>query len=629
MFESEAKFRALLEAAPDAIVWVAADGRIALVNAQAEALFAYKREELIGQLVEILVPQAAREMHSVHRSGYAATPVTRPMGAGMELAARRKDGSEFPAEISLSTIETEEGTLVSAAIRDGTVRKQAAIISSSPHAIISKNLEGIILSWNPAAERLYGYRASEIIGRSVEVLLPPDRLEEELTVLRRIGDGERIPEYETVRVRADGTQVDVASTMWLITDHSGAAVGVSTIARDISERKQAEADRRALEDRMNQSQRLESLGQLAGGIAHDFNNLLAVILNYAGFVADEIKDNESARADVEEIRAAAERAARLTHQLLIFGRRETIEPELLDLSTIVDNVQTLLSRTIGEHVGFVVRTPANLPAIRADRGQMEQVLLNLAVNARDAMPEGGTLTIETDIAELDEAAVRVHPGMRPGRHVQLSVSDTGVGMSPDVIARAFEPFFSTKSKEEGTGLGLATVYGIVTEAGGSVTIDSEPGLGTTVRVYIPADEEAIVSAPGNGHQKRSAEHSESVLVVEDQDAMRRVTARILRRNGFSVIEAASGEEALSLATENAFQLLLTDVVMPQMSGRELAERVQELKPGVAVLFMSGYSQGVLGPRRALEDGVVLIQKPFTERALLEKVHSAMSLHPSD
>jgi PAS domain S-box-containing protein len=616
---ADEKFRELLEAAPDAIVGVNTGGNIAIVNAQAEKLFGYERDELIGEPIEILVPLGARDRHPEHRARYLSDPHPRPMGGGMELAARRKDGSEFPAEISLSALDTDDGMLVSAAIRDGTDRRQAAIISSSSDAIISQTLDGAITTWNPAAARMYGYEAVDILGRNIDVLIPAENRVRERALLASVAAGQHVAEYEAVRIRADGTRIDIARTASPILDAAGVVIGVSTIARDITERTRAAAERRSLEDRLNQSQRLESLGQLAGGIAHDFNNLLAVILNYATFVAEEIPEHAPARADLDQIRIAAERAAGLTHQLLIFGRRETIQPEILDLNAAVTEVQTLLSRTIGEHVDLVVRAAPDLPSVIGDRGQLEQVLVNLAVNARDAMPDGGTLTIETSAATIDEESARLRPGLRAGHYVTLAVSDTGSGMSPEVIGHAFEPFFTTKPKGEGTGLGLATVYGIVTEAGGAVVLYSEGGLGTTVRVYLPASTAAIAPpAPDRRPDPRQG-NGEIVLVVEDEQAMREVALRILVRNGYNVLEASGGREALSILESQECDLLLTDVIMPNMLGPELAARIHERHPGLPVLYMSGYSEGVLGPQRLLDDTIALIQKPFDEHALVERV----------
>ena len=385
--------------------------------------------------------------------------------------------------------------------------------------------------------------------------------------------------------------------------------------------------RQELEDRLHQSERLESLGQLAGGIAHDFNNLLAVILNYATFVAEAIEDDAAASQDMEEIRSAAERAVRLTQQLLIFARRETSQPQALDLDDVVADVESLLSRTLGEHVELVVHRSTHRVRVLGDRGQIEQVLVNLAVNARDAMPSGGTLTIETAPATVpsDPAGSTLPPELAPGSYVQLSVSDTGSGMEAETVSHAFEPFFSTKPKGAGTGLGLATVYGIVAEAGGTVVIYSELGLGTTIRAYLPeavsggvAPTPVPVTVPPQGA-------GETILVVEDEAAIRTVTARILERNGYGVLQVEDGRTALDVAVDHEFDLLLTDVVMPQMSGRELAARMAEQGTVRPVLFMSGYSQGVLGPQRHLDVDVDLVQKPFTEHELIAHVYEA--LHP--
>lgn len=614
----------LLEAAPDAIVAVDGNGCIVLANAQVEQLFGYERHELLGEPIEVLVPESVRGMHVCHRESYRAHPVTRPMGAGRELAARRKDGSEFPAEISLSAIETGDGLLVSAAIRDGTLRKQAAIVASSADAMVSQRLDGTITSWNSAAERLYGYSASEVLGRNIDFLVPPERREEEHAIVDRVVHGERIDDFETVRVRRDGSPVEIAKSMAPILDTAGVVIGVSRIARDITERKRAEKERRALEERLNQSQRLESLGQLAGGVAHDFNNLLAVILNYATFAAEDVADHDAVRSDLEAIRTAAERAARLTQQLLTFARRGSIQPEVLDLNGVVDDVKTLLSRTIGEHVCLDVRFAPLLPAVHVDRGQIEQVLMNLAVNARDAMPDGGTLTIETNTIELEAENARLRPHVGAGLYVQLTVSDTGLGMTADVAAQAFEPFFTTKPKGQGSGLGLATVYGIVAAAGGATSVYSEPGLGTTIRIYLPALDGAVPQA-----QRRLVSHpahgdGRTVLVVEDEPAMRAVTARILARSGYAVLQAANGDEALAVAAHHDCDLLLTDVVMPAMSGPELASRMRQRRPGLKVLFMSGYSHGVLAPRGVLDREIELIEKPFDPAQLLERVESVLS-----
>jgi signal transduction histidine kinase len=392
----------------------------------------------------------------------------------------------------------------------------------------------------------------------------------------------------------------------------------------LEEQVQAQAERERVENRLHQSQRLESLGMLAGGVAHDFNNLLNVILNCAGFVAEETADKESVRADVGEIIKAAGRAAQLTRQLLIFGRGDQVQLKALDLNVVIADVQSLLVRSIGENVQLVVHPSASLPPVQADRGQLEAVLVNLAVNARDAMPGGGILTIELGVILLDHEDTGLLPPLSPGCYVTLSVSDTGVGMSPDLVARVFEPFFTTKPQGQGTGLGLATVHGIVTAAGGGLSVQSTPGAGTTVRAFYPAAEEPasadtamVVTAGARGR-------GETILVVEDEPAVLRAVTRILQRNDYSVLAATTGTEALALAVDHGFDLLLTDAVMPGMSGLELADRVRQTRPQASVLFMSGYSPDLAGSGRALPVDVPLVQKPFTERALLEAIRAAVA-----
>ena len=765
----EAKFRGLLEAAPDAIVVLDDRGRIGLVNAQVERLFGYTREELAGQPVELLVPDWGRAVHPRDGRGYLTDPRPRRMGAGQELVARRKNGEEFPADLSLSPIETEEGQVVAAAIRDVSDRRRAeeaqawlaSIVQSSHDAIVGKSLDGAITSWNPGAERLYGYTADEMIGQRLDVVIPPDSTEEEAAMLGRVVHGNRVEEYQSRRVHKDGRLIDVSVTLSAIA-HSNVVVGVASIVRDITERQRADvklrglldaapdavlglgadgrivlvnaqvgrlfgyrrdeligqpvdilvpgipvigrayfaqvdprpmgagmqlaarrkdgtefpaeislsaletpegllvsaavrdvterieaqaererlkaqAERERLERRLHQSQRLESLGQLAGGVAHDFNNLLAVILNYTSFIAEGLaaplngddERRDSVRRDVEQVRLAAERATRLTHQLLAFARREVVQPELLSLNAVIGEMEQLLRQTIGEHVELVTSLDPGLSGVMADPGQIEQVLVNLAVNARDAMPAGGTLKIDTDNLWIDKAYSARRPSIEVGPHVRLRVSDTGTGMEQDVAARAFEPFFSKKSKGEGSGLGLATVYGIVTQAGGDAQLYSVLGTGTTFSAVFPA---------AQGSDARVKEHAdapsvgrgETVLVVEDEEAMREVTRRILTRNGYTVITAAGGSEALALAAEHAgdIHLLVTDVVMPQMLGKEVAERVLAIRPDIRILFMSGYAHPVLASKGTLEPGVTLIEKPFTEAAFLAKARKVLEDEPA-
>ncbi len=350
-------------------------------------------------------------------------------------------------------------------------------------------------------------------------------------------------------------------------------------------------------------------------------------MNYAAFVAQETTDKPTVQADIEQIQAAAERAARITRQLLIIGRRQMTKREALGLNAIVTGSRDLLASAVGAAIEIRVDPAADLPSIVADRGQVEQVLLNLAVNARDAMPHGGTLTIETSLADLDDGYARLHPGVDIGRYVELAVSDTGTGMSAEVAAHMFEPFFTTKPVGQGTGLGLATVYGIVTGAGGSISVDSEEGTGTIFRLFFPAVAAAALatSAAAAGDARGNGE---TILVVDDEPPVLQLTSRILRQNGYATLEAGTFEEALSLASSHNLQLLLTDSVMPRVSGQTLAGRMTELRPGLPVLYMSGYSPDMMSAQHAPAERMMFIQKPFTSRDLLEKVQAALTTPPS-
>jgi signal transduction histidine kinase/ActR/RegA family two-component response regulator len=378
------------------------------------------------------------------------------------------------------------------------------------------------------------------------------------------------------------------------------------------------------EARLRQVQRLETVGQLAGGIAHDFNNLLAVILNSADFALDELGRDDPTREDVREIRKAAERAAELTSQLLVFSRRGVVRAQVVNLTEILEDVEGLLERTLTENIELEIEVEPSLPPVKADPGQLEQVILNLAVNARDAMHEGGLLEIELAALELEAPAAKAHD-LEPGTHVRMMVRDSGRGMSEWEIEHAFEPFFSTKPKGQGTGLGLATVYGIVTQAGGRIEIDSELGGGTTMTIYFPATEEV---APDRGESEAAPSEGAgdaTILVVEDEEAVRRLTCRILSSQGYSVVEASDGQSALRAweASGNKVDLLLTDVVMPGMSGKELAERLSQYQPDLVPVFMSGYTDDVVLRHGINGEIPNLVQKPFGAEALLSAVRGAL------
>ncbi|MGA2519479.1 MAG: PAS domain S-box protein [Acidimicrobiales bacterium] len=756
----------------DAVVVVGSDGTIIAASGTAASLFGYPEDELVGQPVELLVPDSHRALHEDRRLSGAPASHGRALGTGRWFEARRKDGTTFAADIALTQMRRGADVVTTAVVRDvsgarATPDTEAwlnSITDASQDALIGTTVDGAITLWNPGAQWLYGYAAAEVVGCPIDLLCTAGEHERARETRQAVGRGELVLPYEIEHVRKDGTLTPVLITHRSVTGASGDVMGIVTVHRDESERVRAEtmfrglleaapdamvcvgtdgyiavvneeterlfgyprcqlvgapiemlvpdahrtahaghraayfeaprprimgegrqvtarradgtefpvdinlsgplqtadgtlisaairdvseriatdAERERLkaeaaqqrfESQMHRSRRLESLGQLAGGVAHDFNNLLGIILNYTAFAAEEVAAASAERTDerwtavaddLDQARLAAERGAHLTRQLLAVGQREVFRPEIVDLSDVVRGVEALLRRAVGEDVDVVASFAPDLRPVMADPGKIEQVLVNLAVNARDAMPGGGTLCIDTSNVVIDADHTVERPGARLGPHVRMRVSDTGVGMERDVMERAFEPFFTTKPSGVGTGLGLATVYGIISQAGGDTQIYSEPGIGTSVSVLLPATD-AEASVLFEEASDVGAARGETVLVVEDEEAMRALTVRILLGHGYRVIAAGSGSDALIAAADHAgvIDLLLTDVVMPQMLGKEVAQRIVALRPGVRVMFMSGYAQPVLSSRGTLDPEVTLLGKPFTKAVLLATVRDVL------
>ena len=627
--DSETRLRAIIDTALDALIGMNAKGMITEWNPRAEEIFGWARREVIGQkLADLIIPARYREAHERGLRHFMETGEGPVLHRRVELTGLRRDGTEFPAEFTISPLKRGNTYVFNAFVSDITERKRAeeirvrlaSIVESSNDAIISKTLEKIVTSWNMGAERTFGYTADEVIGKHIEFLIPQDRLDEESQIIERVKQGEHITNFETVRRRKDGKEINIALTISPIEDGAGSIIGFSMIARDITEQKRLDAQ-------LRQSQKMEGIGQLAGGIAHDFNNLLTVINSYSDMVLDEHDFSDPfARNGIEQIKEAGHRAASLTRQLLMFSRQQVLEPKVLDLNDVVSNIGKLLRRLIGENITQVLCLHPALGRVKIDPGQMEQIIMNLAVNARDAMPGGGQLTIETDNVELDNTYARTHALVQPGPYVMLSVSDTGCGMDADTQARIFEPFFTTKEPGNGTGLGLATVDGIVKQSGGNLWVHSELGKGTTLKIYLPRVEQGSELPEPGAAPAELLRGSETVLLVEDDDMVRALAQAILERNGYHVLAARNVHDALRFAQEGPEQirLLLTDTIMPGMNGPDLAKRVQSIRPEIKVLLMSGYSDKVISSTAALEPGTVLLQKPFTPQSLTKKVHEVLT-----
>jgi len=515
--------------------------------------------------------------------------------------------------------------------REGLVRERA-VLDAALDCIVTMDHEGRILDFNPAAERTFGYRREEVVGRLLgETIVPPSLRQRHREGLERYLAGNEPAiigkRLELTGLRADGTEFPL-EVLVARGDVAGRPFFAGYL-RDLSEQKRSAEEQASLEDQLRQAQKMDAIGRLAGGIAHDFNNMLTVIGGESELLLAAMEEDDPHRDDVERIRETSERAAALTRQLLAFSRQQAIKPQLIDLNNAVEDVVPMLRRVIGEDVELVTHLEPELAEIHADPGQIDQVILNLAVNARDAMPAGGTLTVETASADVDRDYATRHASIPvdPGSYVVLAITDTGSGMDAETQSRIFEPFFTTKGPTEGTGLGLSTVYGIARQTGGFVWVYSEPEHGATFKVYLPlakagqlrpdpaAQEPSAALAPG----------SETILLVEDSETVRAVVRRILGAQGYDVIEAADADEALAAhdTRRGEIQLLISDIVMPGASGVELSERLLAREPAIRTLFMSGYSESTAGGVAAIPTGAGFIQKPFTPDALAKEVRQIL------
>ena len=498
-----------------------------------------------------------------------------------------------------------------------------AIIQAAPVAIVAMDRESRVTIWNKGAENIFGWKADEVMGKPAPLM--PDAKDDEM---RGIFDmalrGETVTGIEVRRTRSDDREIDVALSTAPLRDASNHITGVIGVLTD-------ETERNHLENQLSQIQKLDSVGRFAGGIAHDFNNLLTIINGYSELMINRLNANDPLHKNVQEIRQAGERASSLTRQLLTFSRRQVLQPKVIDLNTVVADMDKMLRRLIGEDIELRTVLSRSLGRVKVDPAQMEQTIMNLAVNARDAMPQGGTLIIETANVELDESYAAKHPNQHPGSYVMLAVSDTGIGMDSEIKAHIFEPFFTTKEEGRGTGLGLSIVYGIVKQSGGHIWVYSEKYKGTTFKIYLPRVDEMAETARATQAGLPMANPGETVLVVEDEDSVRALAAGILRMCNYEVLEARNGGEALMICERQGspITLMLTDVIMPTISGPQLAARVLKVQPRMKVLFMSGYTDEAIIAHGVVDVKKAFVQKPFRPDALAQKVRETLDAAAKD
>ncbi len=625
----EERLRRLLDSAPDAMVIAGNDGRIVLVNTQTERLFGYQREELLGQPVEVLVPERFWKHHRAHRTNYMVNPQARAMGAGNELYGLKKDGTEFPVEISLSPQQTDEGVLVSSTIRDITERKRVddalrqseanfrAMIEDA-YGVYRATPEGKLLVVNDALVKMLGYRSREevlALNLATDVF---DKGEYTPLLFDQPATRKQFAKLETRWKRKDGELVPVEISGRGVRDDTGKVLYYEVIAENVSHM-------RGVERRLRHVQKMEAIGRLAGGIAHDFNNVLGVVVAYSEMLVEKLRDNPELLPLAASIASAVERGGTLTRQLLAFSRQQVLEPRVFSVAEHLDGIKDMLARVIGEDIRLRILPGDRKLRVKVDPTQLEQVIMNLVVNARDAMPEGGALTIETSEFDIDDEYCSRNPEARPGRHVMVAVTDSGCGMSQDVLARIFEPFFTTKEQGKGTGLGLATIYGIVKQSGGHISVYSELGHGTTFKVYLPVTLEETEKAEPPSPERAVPRGEETILLVEDEESLRCVTKEYLANKGYQVIVAEDFQKALEASdTESRrIDLLVTDVVLPGSSGPKLADRLASSRPEMKVLFVSGYTADALVHGDVHRTDFAFLSKPFSLNTLARKIRGIL------
>ncbi|CAN5203682.1 hypothetical protein BH11MYX1_BH11MYX1_33060 [soil metagenome] len=625
---SEEQYRRLFETARDGILILDAEtGCVVDANPFMTTLTGYAREDLLGTHLWELGPfadtaAAEASFAELQADGYARYD---------DLPLKTRDGREVSVEFVSNVYDVGTKRVIQCNVRDLTVRKQAEAELRIRDRAIEAVAQGIIITdaskadnpiiyASPGFLRLTGYASEDVLGRNCRFLQGAATDSEPIATLRRAIRAGQACTVELLNFRADGTPFWNSLAVSPVRDEAGRVTNFVGVQTDSTARRRLEAH-------YLQAQKMEAVGRLAGGVAHDFNNLLSVISSYAELIREELKPGDPIRADVEEIHAAASRATVLTRQLLAFSRQQVFETKVLSLNAVLGGVEKMIGRLIGADIEVTILPTNELGNIRADPGQLEQVLMNLSVNARDAMPQGGKLTIETTNIELDEDYTSSHHDIAAGPYVLLAVTDTGVGMDKETLARIFEPFFTTKEKGRGTGLGLATVFGIVKQSGGHILVYSEPGTGSAFKLYFPRVQDRLEARP-SAPPPLVREHEPvagTILLVEDEEQVRVLARTILRREGYVVLEAANGGEALLICEQHGanIDLLLTDVVLPRMSGRQLVERLAPVRPTMKILYMSGYTDDTILHHGILDSSVAFLQKPFTPTSMALKVRDVL------
>ena len=622
---SEESYRLLFEGNPSALwVYDSESLRFLAVNDAAVDTYGYSRDEFLSMSIDEI--RSGSEADRLHADiGSAAPEAARGFRNAGVWQHRRKDGTTLDVEITshdhrfdgrparvVMALDVTERVRAEEALRRSEARYRD-LFENASDLISAADLDGRLTAVNEAFVRATGYSREELIGMPLEDLVPAEHRERLREARERKLDGTTTTLYQHELLARDGRRIPVEVASRLI-EEDGRPIGTEAIGRDVGERLQ-------LEEQLRQAQRLEAVGRLAGGVAHDFNNVLTVIGGYTEALLS--RGDHDSDEELEQIAAATERATSLTRQLLAFSRQQVLQPQAVLLNDVVEGLMPMLTRLIGEDVELVAALAPGVDPVLADAGQLEQVLVNLAVNARHAMPDGGRLTIETANVELDEAYVAHHGDARVGPHVMVSVADDGSGMDAETLAHAFEPFYTTKPVGVGTGLGLATVYGIVKQSGGNVWVYSEPGKGTTIKIYLPTTD-ANVQTQNDTPTPDAADGEETILLAEDEESLRKLITLLLTQRGYDVITAETPTDVLRIARESdRIDLLLTDLVMPEISGRALAEQVSKVAPGIRVLFMSGYSDDAVTRNGSLEPGAAFLEKPFTGHALAAKVRETL------